>query len=30
VGGFDLARAGNLEALFGARFGLDLGHLALL
>src|ERR1700752_4657929 len=25
-----LAGAGNLEALLGARFGLDLGHLALL
>src|SRR6476660_3495369 len=27
---FHLAGAGNLEALFGARFGLQLGHLALL
>src|SRR5271167_4255440 len=26
----DLASAGHLEALFGARFGLHLGHLALL
>src|SRR5438477_11659230 len=26
----DLAGAGHLEALFGARFGLHLGHLALL
>src|SRR5580700_4524891 len=26
----DFASAGHLEALFGARFGLDLGHLALL
>src|SRR5262249_40618325 len=25
-----LAGAGHLEALLGARFGLDLGHLALL
>ena len=25
-----LAGAGDLEALFRARFGLDLGHLALL
>src|SRR5438067_2989477 len=25
-----LAGAGDLEALLGARFGLDLGHLALL
>jgi hypothetical protein len=30
VGRFDLALGGNLEALFSARFGLDLGHLALL
>src|SRR5262245_61009996 len=27
---FHLAGRGNLEALFGARFGLQLGHLALL
>src|SRR5262245_40637418 len=27
---FHLAGCGNLEALFGARFGLQLGHLALL
>src|SRR5581483_9124474 len=26
----DLASGRHLEALFGARFGLDLGHLALL
>src|SRR5262245_48327574 len=29
-GRFHLAGAGNLEALFSARLGLDLGHLALL
>src|SRR5215475_16167607 len=26
----DFSAAGDLEALFGARFGLQLGHLALL
>src|SRR5260370_19638268 len=30
VGRHHLAGTGNLEALFSARFGLDLGHLALL
>src|SRR5262245_41898682 len=30
VGVEHLAGAGDLEALFGARLGLDLGHLALL
>src|SRR5688572_18581267 len=29
-GGFDLAGAGDLEALLGARLGLDLGHFDLL
>src|SRR6267154_1557617 len=30
VGRHHLAGTGNLEALFSARLGLDLGHLALL
>src|SRR5438552_902004 len=30
LGVFDLAAGSDLEALFGARFGLQLGHLALL
>src|SRR6201995_2287898 len=30
LGVHDLACGGHLEALFGARFGLQLGHLALL
>src|SRR6202012_2258185 len=30
LGLHDLACGGHLEALFGARFGLQLGHLALL
>src|SRR3954453_23156457 len=30
VGRHHLASTGNLEALFSARLGLDLGHLALL
>src|SRR3954452_23966352 len=29
-GGQNFAAAGDLEALFGARFGLQFGHLALL
>src|SRR6185312_9464083 len=29
-GRFHLAAGGDLEALFGARLGLDLGHFALL
>src|SRR6266702_7874013 len=30
LGVFHLAACSDLEALFGARFGLQLGHLALL
>src|SRR5580693_505755 len=30
LGGHDFAGGSHLEALFGARFGLQLGHLALL
>src|ERR1700712_1657952 len=30
MGGHDLTRSGDFEALFGARLGLQLGHLALL
>src|SRR3569623_935300 len=29
-GGHNLARTGHFKALFGARLGLQLGHLALL